>query len=165
MTTTMTYPIRTVLWFNGRGPEAAALYCSLIPNSRIDSTFGSNEGGPDGDHHFQVIDFTLNGVPYQILDAGPYFKLTECVSIMVVTPDQVETDRLWAALIAEGGAEGRCGWLKDRFGLSWQIVPDGVMQLTMNPDPAISRPAMAAMMTMAKLDLDAILAATERTIQ
>ena len=157
----MTHPIRTVLWFNGRGHEAAAFYCSLIPNSQITSRFGSDEGGPDGDHHFQVIDFTLNGVPYQILDAGPYFQLTECVSIMVVTPDQAETDRLWAALTADGGAESQCGWLKDRFGLSWQIVPDGVMQLTMNPDPAISRPAMAAMMTMRKLDLAALQAATK----
>lgn len=155
----MTRPIRTVLWFNGKGREAAELYCSLIPNSQIDARFGSDEGGPDGAHHFEVIDFTLNGVPYQILDAGPYFPLTECVSIMVVTPDQAETDRLWAALTADGGAESQCGWLKDRFGLSWQIVPDGVMQLTMNPDPAISRPAMAAMMTMRKLDLAAIQAA------
>lgn len=155
----MTHPIRTVLWFNGRSQEAAAFYCSIIPNSRILSRFGSNEGGPDGDHHFTVIDLSLNGVPYQILDAGAYFPLTECVSIMVVTPDQGETDRLWAALTADGGAESQCGWLKDRFGLSWQIVPDGVMQLTMNPDPAIFRPAMAAMMGMKKLDLAAIRAA------
>lgn len=152
----MTHPIRTVLWFNGRGQEAAAFYCSIIPNSHIISSIGSNEGGSDNDHHFAVIDFELNGVPYQILDAGPYFPLTECVSIMVVTPDQAETDRLWAALTADGGAESRCGWLKDRFGLSWQIVPDGVMQLTMNPDPTISRPALAAMMGMKKLDLAAI---------
>jgi len=155
----VTHPIRTVLWFNGRGQEAAAFYCSIIPNSRVLSSFGSNEGGPDGDHHFMVIDLSLNGVPYQILDAGAYFPLTECVSIMVVTPDQAETDRLWAVLTADGGAESQCGWLKDRFGLSWQIVPDGVMQLTMNPDPAISRPAMAAMMGMKKLDLAAIRAA------
>lgn len=155
----MTHPIRTVLWFNGRGREAARFYCGLIPNSRIDSTFASDEGGPDGTHHFEVIDFTLNGVPYQILDAGPYFPQTECVSIMVVTPDQAEADRLWAAFTADGGAESQCGWLKDRFGLSWQIVPDGVMQLTTNPDPAVSRRAMAAMMTMRKLDLAAIRAA------
>lgn len=155
----MTHPIRTVLWFNGRGREAAELYCRLIPNSQITNRYGSTEGGPDADHSFEVIDFTLNGVPYQILDAGAYFPLTECVSIMVVTPDQAETDRLWAALTANGGAESQCGWLKDRFGLSWQIVPDGVMQLTMNADPAISRPAMAAMMTMRKLDLAALQAA------
>lgn len=149
----MTRPIRTVLWFNGRGREAAEFYVSLIPNSRMDASFGSDAGGPDGATHFEVIDFTLNGVPYQILDAGAHFPLTECVSIMVVTQDQAETDRLWAALTADGGAESQCGWLKDRFGLSWQIVPDGVMPLVMNPDPTISRPAMAAMMTMRKLDL------------
>lgn len=151
--------VRTVLWFNGKGHEAAAFYCGLIPDSRIDSRYASTEG----DHRFEVIDFTLNGVPYQILDAGPYFPLTECVSIMVVTPDQAEADRLWAALTAEGGAESQCGWLKDRYGLSWQIVPDGVMQLTMNPDPVISRRAMAAMMTMQKLDLAAIRAAAGNT--
>ncbi len=147
----MSHPIRTVLWFNGRSREAAAFYCGLIPNSRIDSTYGTDA--------FTVIDFTLNGVPYQILDAGPHFQLSEAVSIMVVTPDQAETDRLWSALTAEGGSESQCGWLKDRFGLSWQIVPDGVMQLTMHPDPAVAGRAMAAMMTMRKLDLAAIQAA------
>ena len=157
----MTHSIRTVLWFNGRGREAAEFYCRLLPGSHIHSSFASNEGGPDGDHHFEVIDFSLNGVPYQILDAGPYFPLSECVSIMVVVPDQAETDRLWAALTADGGAESQCGWLKDRFGMSWRIVPDGVMQLTMNPDPAVAGGAMAAMMTMRKLDLAAIQAAAQ----
>ena len=157
----MTHSIRTVLWFNGRGREAAEFYCRLLPGSHIHSSFASNEGGPDGDHHFEVIDFSLNGVPYQILDAGPYFPLSECVSIMVVVPDQAETDRLWAALTADGGAESQCGWLKDRFGMSWRIVPDGVMQLTMTPDPAVAGGAMAAMMTMRKLDLAAIQAAAQ----
>lgn len=151
----MTHPIRTVLWFNGRSREAAAFYCSLLPNSRVDSIHGDPGGA------FTVIDFTLNGVPYQILDAGPHFQLSECVSIMVVTPDQAQTDHLWSALTADGGAESQCGWLKDRFGLSWQIVPDGVMELTLHKDPAIAGKAMAAMMTMRKLDLAAIRAATQ----
>ena len=83
----MTHPVRTVLWFNGRGSEAAAFYCRLIPNSRIERSYASDNGGPEGDHHFEVIDFTLNGVPYEILDAGPMFPLSECVSVMVQTPD------------------------------------------------------------------------------
>lgn len=145
----MTHAVRTVLWFNGRGREAAALYCDLIPNSRIETA----NAGSNGDMKFDVIDFTLNGVPYQILDAGPYFQLSECVSIMVQTPDQAETDRLWAALIADGGAESQCGWLKDRFGLSWQIIPAEALRLMSDPR------AFAALMTMRKVDLAAIQAA------
>jgi predicted 3-demethylubiquinone-9 3-methyltransferase (glyoxalase superfamily) len=109
----MTNAIRTCLWFrDGRGREAADFYCSLIPNSRIGRTFS----GDAGQGAFHVIDFTLGGVPYQILDAGPHFTLTEAVSISVETPDQAETDRLWAALTADGGQESVCGWLKDRQG-------------------------------------------------
>lgn len=152
----MSHPIRTVLWFNGRSREAAEFYCSLIPGSRIEGIFTSDNGGPDGRMRFQVVDLVLAGQPYQLLDAGPMFPLSECVSIMLVLPTQAEADRLWSALTADGGSESRCGWLKDRFGLSWQIVPDGVMQLTMHPDPAISARAMAAMMTMGRLDLAAI---------
>lgn len=156
----MTHPIRTVLWFNGRSREAAEFYCGLIPNSHVDGVFTSDNGGPDGTMRFQVVDLVLAGQPYQLLDAGPMFPLSECVSIMLVLPTQAAADRLWQALAEGGGSHGPCGWLKDRYGLSWQIVPDGVMQLTMNPDPAISARAMAAMMTMSRLDLAALRAAT-----
>lgn len=147
----MAASIRTCLWFNGRGREAAAFYCALLPGSRVEHT----AGGPG----FDVIDFTLAGVPYRILDAGPHFTLTEAVSIAVTTPDQAGTDHLWQALTADGGSESMCGWLKDRFGLSWQIVPAGVLDMTLNPDPAIAGRAMAAMMTMRRLDLAAMRAA------
>ena len=151
----MTHPIRTVLWFNGRGREAAEFYCSLIPGSHVERVFSGDAGaGP-----FSVIDFSLGGVPYQILDAGPHFALTEAVSISVQTPDQAETDRLWAALTADGGAESVCGWCKDRYGLSWQIFPEAALKLTLNPDRAVSDRAFAAMMTMRKIDLAAIEAA------
>jgi predicted 3-demethylubiquinone-9 3-methyltransferase (glyoxalase superfamily) len=151
----MTHPIRTVLWFNGRGREAAEFYCTLIPESRVERVFSGDAGaGP-----FSVIDFSLGGVPYQILDAGPHFTLSEAVSISVLTPDQAETDRLWTALTADGGTESVCGWLKDRYGLSWQIFPEHALKLTLNPDKAISGPAFAAMMTMRKIDLAAIQAA------
>lgn len=150
----MTESVRTVLWFNGRGHEAATFYCSLIPNSRIESQFTTEQGGPDGNQPFSLIDFSLAGAAYQILDAGPMFPLSECVSILVETSDQAETDRLWAALVDGGGSHGPCGWLKDRFGLSWQIVPSAVSRLLLAPET--SARALAALMTMGKIDLAAI---------
>jgi predicted 3-demethylubiquinone-9 3-methyltransferase (glyoxalase superfamily) len=152
----MTSSIRTCLWFHdGRGREAAAFYCSLIPGSRIESTFS----GDAGHGTFSVIDFSLGGVPYQILDAGPVFKLSEAVSISVATDDQAETDRLWAALTAEGGEESVCGWLKDRYGVSWQVFPRRLTELTMSADAQVSARAMAAMMKQKKIDIAAIEAA------
>ncbi len=152
----MTSTIRTCLWFrDGRGREAAQFYCSLIPASRVETSFSSDAGHGT----FSVIDFSLGGVPYQILDAGPMFTLTEAVSISVATHDQAETDRLWAALTANGGVESHCGWLKDRYGVSWQIFPKRLMELTTNADKNISAKAMAAMMKQMKIDIAAIEAA------
>lgn len=154
----MTNSIRTCLWFeDGRGPEAAAFYCSLIPGSRVERTFR----GDAGMGAFSVTDFTLGGVPYQILDAGPYFKLTEAVSISVETPDQAESDRLWYALTADGGEESNCGWLKDRYGVSWQVFPKRLTELTTHSDKAISEAAMAEMMKQKKIDIAAIEAAVK----
>lgn len=155
----MTHSIRTVLWFNDRGREAAAFYCGLIPNSHLSQSYSSDNGGPDGTHHFEVIDFTLNGVPYQILQAGPMFPLSECVSVMVRTPDQAETNRLWEALVESGGSHGPCGWLKDRFGLSWQVVPAAVYDLMTSPDRATAARALSAVMQMGKIDIATVEAA------
>ena len=155
----MSHKIRTVLWFKDRGHEAAKFYCSLIPNSQISSVFVSDNGGPDGNMHFEVIDFTLNGVPYQLLEAGPMFPLSECVSVMIETPDQAETDRLWDALVEGGGSHGPCGWLKDRYGLSWQVVPEAASRLMASPDKAKAERALAAVMQMGKIDLAAVEAA------
>jgi predicted 3-demethylubiquinone-9 3-methyltransferase (glyoxalase superfamily) len=155
----MTHSTRTVLWFNGHGREAADFYCAQIPDSRIEASYASDNGGPDGNMHFEVIDFTLNGTPYQILDAGPMFPLSECVSILVETPDQAETDRLWDTMVEGGGSHGPCGWLKDRFGLSWQIVPAEVGRLMRDPDRARASRGMSALMQMGKIDLAAIRAA------
>lgn len=148
--------IRTCLWFrDGRGREAAEFYCSLIPGSQVERSFSGDAGnGP-----FSVIDFSLGGVPYQILDAGPHFTLTEAVSISVETVDQAETDRLWIALTADGGEECVCGWLKDRYGLSWQIFPKRLTELTLNADKTVSAKAMAAMMTQKKIEIALIEAA------
>ena len=148
--------IRTCLWFrDGRGREAAGFYCALVPGSRIERVFHGDAGhGP-----FAVIDFTLGGVPYQILDAGPAFSLSEAVSISVETDDQAETDRLWGALTADGGEESVCGWLKDRYGVSWQVYPRRLTELTLNADKDVSAKAMAAMMAQKKIDIAAIEAA------
>jgi predicted 3-demethylubiquinone-9 3-methyltransferase (glyoxalase superfamily) len=152
----MTTSVRTCLWFrDGRGREAAVSYCSLIPGSRVETIFH----GDAGHGAFSVIDFSLGGVPYQILDAGPVFTLTEAVSISVATDTQADTDRLWAALTADGGEEGVCGWLRDRYGVSWQIYPKRLTELTMSPDKNVSVKAMAAMMKQKKIDIAAIEAA------
>ena len=152
----MTLSIRTCLWFrDGRGREAAEFYCSLIPGSRVEKVFSSDtERG-----NFSVIDFSLGGVPYQILDAGPMFTLSEAVSISVETADQAESDRLWFSLTANGGTESHCGWLKDRYGVSWQVFPKRLTELTTRADKDVSAKAMAAMMTQMKIDIDAIEAA------
>lgn len=152
----MTTSIRTCLWFrDGRGQEAAEFYCALIPESHVEKVFHGDAGhGP-----FSVIDFSLGGAPYQILDAGPMFTLTEAASISVATDDQAESDRLNAALTANGGEQGHCGWLKDRYGVSWQVFPKRLTELTMSADRNVSAKAMAAMMQQMRIDLSAIEAA------
>lgn len=152
----MTSAIRTCLWFqDGRGQEAAEFYCSLIPDSRVENCFH----GDNGYSAFSVIDFSLGGVPYQILDAGPMFTLSEAVSISVATDDQAETDRLWTALTKDGGQETACGWLKDRYGVSWQVYPKRLTELTTSTDKTVSTKAMAAMMKQTKIDIAEIEAA------
>ena len=152
----MTHTIRTCLWFrDGRGPEAAKFYCDLIPGSRVERSFT----GDSGMGTFSVTDFTLGGAPYQILDAGPHFTLTEAVSISVETEDQAESDRLWFALISNGGEESVCGWLKDRYGVSWQVFPKRLTELTTSKDPKVSAAAMAAMMQQKRIDIAEIEAA------
>ena len=148
--------IRTCLWFrDGRGREAAEFYCSLFPGSRVEKALH----GDAGHGAFSVIDFSLGGVPYQILDAGPMFTLSEAVSISVATDDQAESDRLWAALTANGGEASHCGWLKDRYGVSWQIYPKRLTELTTNADKNVSAKAMVAMMKQMKIDIFEIEAA------
>ena len=147
--------IRTCLWFrDGRGREAAEFYCSLVPESRVEAIFDIA-----GDGTSWLIDFRLGGVPYQILDAGPMFTLSEAVSISVETEDQAETDRLWAALTANGGEESHCGWLKDRYGVSWQIFPKRLTELTLKADRNVSAKAIAAMMKQRKINIAEIEAA------
>lgn len=153
-----TVKVRTCLWFTQGGHKAAKFYVSLLPDSRIDSV--TPTGNPDDTAADpMVVEFTLAGAPMMILTAGPHYKLTPAVSISVLTESQAETDRLWAALTAEGGEESRCGWLTDRFGVSWQIVPRRMMELFSSDDTAAAARTQGAMLTMGKIDIAAIEAA------
>ena len=146
--------ITPVLWFDGQAEEAANFYVTLFPNSRIDKVSRSPADTPSGPKGMVItVDFTLAGEPFQGLNGGPEFKFNESVSFSVDCADQAEVDRLWAALTANGGEESVCGWLKDRWGLSWQIIPHRMTELFNDPDPARAQRAMEAMLKMTKLDV------------
>ena len=147
--------VYTCLWFDhGQAEEAAQLYTSLVPGSHVDNVSRSPADTPSGPEGMVLtVDFTLAGVPYQALSGGPDFKFNEAASIAVMCEDQAETDKLWDALIANGGEPSVCGWLKDRFGLSWQIIPRRLQQLLGDPDPDRARRAMEAMLKMTKIEI------------
>lgn len=146
--------VRTCFWFDANGHEAAEFYVSLLPGSRLENILR-----PDPDRPPLVVEFTLAGTPYMVLNGGPMFQPTEAASISVLTEGQAETDRLWDALTADGGAESQCGWLKDRFGVSWQIMPETLPRLLSAPDRAGAERVMQAMLRMKKLDIAALEAA------
>ena len=146
--------VRTCLWFARRGIDAARFYVGLLPGSRIDAVV--DHGRPDAP---LVVEFTLAGAPMMILTAGPMFEPSPAASISVLAADQAETDRLWSALLADGGRESMCGWLADRFGVSWQIVPEALPRLLGDSDTAAASRAREAMMGMGKIDIAAIEAA------
>jgi predicted 3-demethylubiquinone-9 3-methyltransferase (glyoxalase superfamily) len=144
------------LWFDGQAEQAANYYVSLLPDSRIDRVVRSPADTPSGPAGMVLaVDFTLAGTKFSGLNGGPQFPFTEAVSFQIACEDQAEVDRLWAALSA-GGSPGHCGWLKDRWGLSWQIVPKRLFQLLADADPNRSRRAMEAMLQMSKLDIAAL---------
>lgn len=143
--------VRTCLWFARRGIDAAQFYVRLLPDSRIDAVF--DHGQPNDP---LVVEFTLAGAPMMILTGGDMYQHSPAASISVLTKDQAETDRLWSALLADGGKESKCGWLSDRFGVSWQIVPEVLPRLLNDPDAAASSRARTAMMQMKKIDIAAL---------
>ena len=147
--------ITPFLWFDTRAEEAARFYVSVFKNSKI-GQISRGEGG-----RVMVIGFELDGLKFTALNGGPLYEFTEAISLQVDCADQAEIDDLWNKLTADGGEPGRCGWLKDRFGLSWQIVPADMGQLVGGDDPAKARQAMKAMMQMGKLDIAALEAARE----
>jgi predicted 3-demethylubiquinone-9 3-methyltransferase (glyoxalase superfamily) len=142
------------LWFDGQAQEAAEFYTSLLPDSHVDNVWRSPADTPSGPAGMVlVVDFTVAGQRFQGLNGGPDFKFDEAVSFVIEVDDQAEVDRLWDALTADGGQPGPCGWLKDRFGLSWQIVPRRLNELVADPDPDRARRAMEAMLKMGKIDI------------
>lgn len=147
--------ITTCLWFDTEGEEAAEFYCSVIPNSKVRDVSRYGEAGPGTPGSAMTVSFELDGKPYVALNGGPMFSFTEAVSLQVSCEDQDEVDHYWNTLV-EGGEESMCGWLKDRYGFSWQIVPTALPELLGDPDPDRSQRAMKAMLSMGKIDIEAI---------
>ncbi|MEO6876527.1 MAG: VOC family protein [Opitutaceae bacterium] len=144
------------LWFNGDAEKAAKFYVSLLPNSRVDRVFHSPTDTPSGKAGTVLtVEFTLAGQHYLGLNGGPQFPFTEAVSFQIHCANQAEVNRLWARL-TKGGKEIGCGWLRDRWGLSWQIVPVRLTDLMKDRNPARARAAMEAMMEMVKIDIAGI---------
>jgi predicted 3-demethylubiquinone-9 3-methyltransferase (glyoxalase superfamily) len=153
--------IAPCLWFDGKAEEAAGFYVSIFPGAKITtvSRYGADAPFPAGTA--LMVEFELAGQRFQALNGGPNYTHSPAISLSISARDTVEVDHYWNALTANGGAEGRCGWLKDRYGVSWQVVPEGLGKLMSDADPARVRRAMQAMMQMKKLDLAAMRAAAQ----
>ena len=151
--------ISPCLWFNGEAEEAAKLYVSLLPDSKIEVVQRNSVDGPGGKAGtVLVVEFTLAGQRFMALNGGMRVEYTHAISFKIDCADQAEVDRLWDALSAGGSIE-RCGWLKDRYGVSWQIVPKVLLELLGDPDPAKAQRVMQAMLQMVKLDIAGLKAA------
>lgn len=150
------------LWFDTEAKEAAEYYVSLFPNSRITNVSYYGEAGPGPAGTVLTVDFELDGQRFTAINGGPHFTFDEAVSFLIDCADQDEIDFYWDRL-TEGGEESQCGWLKDRFGLSWQVVPRGMEEVFSDPDPKRAQRAMQAMMGMRKLDIDALRRAADGT--
>jgi predicted 3-demethylubiquinone-9 3-methyltransferase (glyoxalase superfamily) len=161
--TKLTSPkIRPCLWFDTEGEEAANFYTSVFENSSIIGLTRRGETAPGEAGTVLTVEFEIDGQQMLALNGGPEFKFTEAISFQVYCETQGEVDRLWGTL-SDGGEEGPCGWLKDRFGLSWQIVPTVLPQLLSGPDQARVDRAMTAMLSMGKLDIQALIDAADGT--
>src|SRR4051794_25937173 len=140
------------LWFDGNAEEAVQFYVSLVPDSRITAITHYGRDMPQPEGTVMTITFELATSGYTALNGGPEFPFTEAISLQLSAADQAEVDEYWARL-SEGGQPGPCGWVKDRFGLSWQVIPDALQALLSDPDPARAHAATQALMTMSKIDL------------
>ena len=147
--------ITTFLWFDSNAEEAARHYVSIFPNSKVTNVSRYGDAGPGPKGSVMTVVFELDGQQFTALNGGPQFKFTEAISLVVNCASQDEVDRYWT-LLSEGGEEGPCGWLKDRYGLSWQVVPTRLPELIGDPDPAKSKRAMEAMLKMKKFDIAAL---------
>ena len=152
--------ITTFLWFNDQAEEAVNFYVSLFENSKIDSVSRYGEAGPGPKGSVMTVQFQLEGQKFIALNGGPHFRFTPAISLFVNCESQQEVDRLWDEL-SEGGRKDRCGWLQDRYGLSWQIIPVTLMQLMSDPDKQKAGRVMKAMLAMDKIDVEKLEAAAE----
>jgi predicted 3-demethylubiquinone-9 3-methyltransferase (glyoxalase superfamily) len=150
--------ITPFLWFDSQAEEAATFYTSVFPNSRITTVTRYGESGPGPPGSAMTVAFELDGQPFTALNGGPHFKFTEAVSFVVHCETQPEVDEFWAKL-SEGGQEVQCGWLKDKYGLSWQIVPVALIEMMMDQDAARKERVVKALMQMKKLDIGGLEAA------
>ena len=148
------------LWFDTQGKEAAEFYCSIFPNSEIKQISYYSDAGPRPAGEVLTVDFVLDGNEFTAINGGPAFTFDEAVSFEIRCADQEEVDYYWDKL-TEGGEESQCGWLKDKYGLSWQVVPEEMIALIMSPDTERASRAMKAMMGMKKLDVAEIRAAAD----
>ena len=155
--------ISPCLWFDGEAEEAAKFYVSIFPNSKIGRISRYGDAGPGPKGSVMTVAFTLDGQEFIGLNGGPQFKFTEAVSFTVYCDTQKEVDSYWTKLTAGGGKEVQCGWVKDRFGLSWQIVPSVLPKLVADKDPKKVERVMRAMLQMKKLDIATLKAAARRT--
>lgn len=149
------------LWFDMNAEEAANFYVDLFADGRILNVARYPEGSPGPAGEVMTVEWELNGQKFVGINGGPQFQFSEAVSFMISCKDQEEVDYYWDRLTADGGKEGQCGWLTDRFGLAWQVVPDGMDEVFSDPDPAKAERSMAAMMKMKKLDIAELRAAAE----
>ncbi len=155
---------RICLWYDGTALEAATFYAETFPDSAVGAIThapGDYPAGKQGD--VSTVEFTVAGIPCLGLNGGPAFTHSEAFSFQIATDDQAETDRLWEAIVGNGGQESACGWCKDKWGLSWQITPRALTAAIADPDPAAARRAFEAMMGMRKIDIATIEAARGRT--
>ena len=148
------------LWYDGSALEAATFYAATFPDSKVLAVHRAPADYPSGKQGEVItVEFTVLGIPCLGLNGGPVFKHSEAFSFQVATDDQAETDRLWDAIVGNGGQESACGWCKDKWGLSWQITPRALTAAYTDPDPAVAKRAFEAMMGMTKIDIATIEAA------
>jgi predicted 3-demethylubiquinone-9 3-methyltransferase (glyoxalase superfamily) len=145
--------ITTFLWFDDQAEEAVNFYTSLFQDAKVLEVSRYGEAGPGPAGEVMVINFQLDGQEFTALNGGPQFKFNEAISLVVNCENQAEVDRLWEELTADGGEESMCGWLKDKYGLSWQIVPTVLGKLASDPDPVKAQRVIQAMLQMRKLDI------------
>ncbi|GAA2449353.1 VOC family protein [Streptomyces glaucus] len=146
----------TCLWFDGRAEEAAHHYVSVFENSRIGRIGRCTEAGPGPAGSVLTVEFTANGQKFVALNGGPEFTFNEAISFQILCADQAEVDHYWTRLTEGGGEEGPCGWLKDRYGVSWQVVPERLVEMTTDPDQEKAGRATRAMLSMGRLDIAAL---------